>query len=173
MASFQWEDQSELNFSLGFNSCVWLGAAPIRWKHFNGGYCKLLFLCHSSFSLSCWDWYLQKNIHFFYFIDILFWFSGMKSLIQDGHLKMLGGYLEFFMKPAVAEMYRSLRRELDALIQNKVSDALQKPYVQKLFLFTLVTSLHRFGVVPCLLDEWQITHFCLVMQYIFQKYEDH
>lgn len=40
---------------------------------------------------------------------------------QDGHLKMLGGYLEFFMKPAVAEMYQCLRRELDDLIQNKVN----------------------------------------------------
>lgn len=40
---------------------------------------------------------------------------------QDGHLKMLGGYLEFFMKPAVAEMYQCLRGELDDLIQNKVS----------------------------------------------------
>ncbi|KAL7240309.1 hypothetical protein ACSBR2_006045 [Camellia fascicularis] len=38
----------------------------------------------------------------------------------DGHLKMLGGYLEFFMKPALAEMYQSLRRELDDLIQNKL-----------------------------------------------------
>uniref|UniRef100_A0A2P2MTV0 Uncharacterized protein MANES_14G109000 n=1 Tax=Rhizophora mucronata TaxID=61149 RepID=A0A2P2MTV0_RHIMU len=33
---------------------------------------------------------------------------------------MLGGYLEFFMKPAVAEMYQSLRRELDELIQSKL-----------------------------------------------------
>ncbi|GAV81993.1 LOW QUALITY PROTEIN: dsrm domain-containing protein/DEAD domain-containing protein/Helicase_C domain-containing protein/HA2 domain-containing protein/OB_NTP_bind domain-containing protein [Cephalotus follicularis] len=38
----------------------------------------------------------------------------------DGHLKMLGGYLEFFMEPAVAEMYQSLRRELDELIQIKL-----------------------------------------------------
>ncbi|XP_057988227.1 DExH-box ATP-dependent RNA helicase DExH5, mitochondrial isoform X3 [Hevea brasiliensis] len=38
----------------------------------------------------------------------------------DGHLKMLGGYLEFFMKPAIAEMYQSLRRELDELIQTKL-----------------------------------------------------
>lgn len=33
---------------------------------------------------------------------------------------MLGGYLEFFMQPAVAEMYQSLRRQLDKLIQTKV-----------------------------------------------------
>ncbi|KAI4357722.1 hypothetical protein L6164_001654 [Bauhinia variegata] len=38
----------------------------------------------------------------------------------DGHLKMLGGYLEFFMKPAVANMYLTIRRELDKLIQIKL-----------------------------------------------------
>lgn len=41
---------------------------------------------------------------------------------QDGHLKMLGGYLEFFMDPAIADMYQSLRKELDELIQTKVSE---------------------------------------------------
>lgn len=34
---------------------------------------------------------------------------------------MLGGYLEFFMKPTLAETYLNLKRELDELIQNKVS----------------------------------------------------
>ncbi|KAK8363618.1 hypothetical protein V6Z11_A03G176800 [Gossypium hirsutum] len=38
----------------------------------------------------------------------------------DGHLKMLGGYLEFFMQPAIAEKYLSLRREFDELIQIKL-----------------------------------------------------
>ncbi|XP_034926514.1 DExH-box ATP-dependent RNA helicase DExH5, mitochondrial isoform X2 [Populus alba] len=38
----------------------------------------------------------------------------------DGHLKMLGGFLEFYMQPSVAEMYQSLRRELDELIQTKL-----------------------------------------------------
>lgn len=33
---------------------------------------------------------------------------------------MLGGYLEFFMKPAVADLYQIIRRELDDLIQTKV-----------------------------------------------------
>jgi ATP-dependent RNA helicase DHX36 len=33
---------------------------------------------------------------------------------------MLGGFLEFYMQPSVAEMYQSLRRELDELIQTKV-----------------------------------------------------
>ncbi|TKY50912.1 ATP-dependent RNA helicase A [Spatholobus suberectus] len=38
----------------------------------------------------------------------------------DNHLKMLGGYLEFFMEPTVAEMYQSIRGELDDFIQSKV-----------------------------------------------------
>ncbi|EEF41979.1 ATP-dependent RNA helicase, putative [Ricinus communis] len=40
----------------------------------------------------------------------------------DGHLKMLGGYLEFFMKPALADTYLSLKRELEELIQKKLLD---------------------------------------------------
>ena len=40
---------------------------------------------------------------------------------QDGHLKMMGGYLEFFMEPMTAEMYQTLRSELEELIQNKVT----------------------------------------------------
>lgn len=38
----------------------------------------------------------------------------------DGHLKMLGGYLEFFMKPDLAEMYLTLKKELDELILFKI-----------------------------------------------------
>ncbi|XP_022725158.1 DExH-box ATP-dependent RNA helicase DExH3-like isoform X2 [Durio zibethinus] len=38
----------------------------------------------------------------------------------DGHLKMLGGYLEFFMKPDLADTYLSLKRELEELIQKKL-----------------------------------------------------
>ena len=34
---------------------------------------------------------------------------------------MLGGYFEFFMKPDLAETYMSLKRELEELIQQKVS----------------------------------------------------
>ncbi|XP_073223710.1 DExH-box ATP-dependent RNA helicase DExH5, mitochondrial isoform X3 [Cicer arietinum] len=39
----------------------------------------------------------------------------------DNHLKMLGGYLEFFMEPTVVDMYQSIRRELDDFIQSKVA----------------------------------------------------
>ncbi|XP_057478521.1 DExH-box ATP-dependent RNA helicase DExH5, mitochondrial-like [Actinidia eriantha] len=46
--------------------------------------------------------------------SVLLLFGGNISMGDtDGHLKMLGGYLEFFMKPAIAEMYRSLRSELE------------------------------------------------------------
>lgn len=37
---------------------------------------------------------------------------------------MLDGYLEFFMKPALAETYLSLKRELDELVHQKVSSFL-------------------------------------------------
>ncbi|XP_021727385.1 DExH-box ATP-dependent RNA helicase DExH3-like [Chenopodium quinoa] len=39
---------------------------------------------------------------------------------QDGHLKMLGGYLEFFMKPGLADIYLCLKRELEELIHYKL-----------------------------------------------------
>lgn len=42
---------------------------------------------------------------------------------------MLGGYLEFFMKPATAELFQSLRRELEELIQCKVSETLKECYI--------------------------------------------
>ncbi|XP_058769332.1 DExH-box ATP-dependent RNA helicase DExH5, mitochondrial isoform X2 [Vicia villosa] len=38
----------------------------------------------------------------------------------DNHIKMLGGYLEFFMEPTVADMHQSIRRELDDFIQSKL-----------------------------------------------------
>lgn len=33
---------------------------------------------------------------------------------------MLGGYLEFFMKPALASTYLNLKKELDEVVQKKV-----------------------------------------------------
>lgn len=38
---------------------------------------------------------------------------------------MLGGYLEFFMNPTVADLFQCLRRELDDLIHMKVGDLLK------------------------------------------------
>ncbi|XP_021985954.1 DExH-box ATP-dependent RNA helicase DExH5, mitochondrial-like [Helianthus annuus] len=44
------------------------------------------------------------------------------ACILDGHLRMMGAYLEFFMDPGLAKMYQSLRRELDKLIQCKLTN---------------------------------------------------
>eukprot|EP01018_Ginkgo_biloba_P010933 Gb_08623 [translate_table: standard] len=40
----------------------------------------------------------------------------------DGHLKMLEGFLEFFMQPDLAETYLKLKEELDVLIQKKLEN---------------------------------------------------
>uniref|UniRef100_A0A7N2KKK4 RNA helicase n=2 Tax=Quercus lobata TaxID=97700 RepID=A0A7N2KKK4_QUELO len=53
--------------------------------------------------------------------SVLLLFGGTISRGEtDGHLKMLGGFLEFFMNPTLADMYQNLRRELDELIQKKL-----------------------------------------------------
>lgn len=40
----------------------------------------------------------------------------------DGHLKMLAGYLEFFMKPDLAYTYITLKKELEELILHKLQN---------------------------------------------------
>ncbi|KAK3160163.1 hypothetical protein QOZ80_1BG0056030 [Eleusine coracana subsp. coracana] len=40
----------------------------------------------------------------------------------DGHLKMLGGYLEFFMNRDLASTYMSLKNELESLIHSKLQN---------------------------------------------------
>ncbi|XP_076923997.1 DExH-box ATP-dependent RNA helicase DExH5, mitochondrial-like isoform X2 [Bidens hawaiensis] len=55
--------------------------------------------------------------------SVLLLFGGTLSKGDiDGHLKMMGGYLEFFMDPTLAEMYQTLRRELNELIQCKLTN---------------------------------------------------
>ncbi|EPS63550.1 hypothetical protein M569_11233, partial [Genlisea aurea] len=51
---------------------------------------------------------------------ILFGGSITRGDLGRGHLKMLGGYLEFFMDGAVAELYIRLRDELDKFIHTKL-----------------------------------------------------
>ncbi|KAL0425353.1 UNVERIFIED_CONTAM: DExH-box ATP-dependent RNA helicase DExH3 [Sesamum radiatum] len=46
--------------------------------------------------------------------------DGAVLLHSDGHMKMLGGYLEFFMKPELAATYLGMKRELDELVQRKL-----------------------------------------------------
>ncbi|KAL5647306.1 hypothetical protein ACJX0J_041661, partial [Zea mays] len=38
-------------------------------------------------------------------------------MFQAGHLKMLDGYIDFFMDPSLSECYLQLKEELDKLIQ--------------------------------------------------------
>ncbi|KAG9449015.1 hypothetical protein H6P81_008980 [Aristolochia fimbriata] len=53
--------------------------------------------------------------------SMLLLFGGnVSSRGLDGCLKMLGGYLEFFMKSDLADTYLTLKQELDELIQTKL-----------------------------------------------------
>ncbi|XP_074310769.1 DExH-box ATP-dependent RNA helicase DExH3 [Silene latifolia] len=55
--------------------------------------------------------------------SILILFGGaLSSGGQPGHLKMLNGYVEFFMDPNMAECYCKLKEELDKLLQTKLED---------------------------------------------------
>ncbi|KAB1225479.1 ATP-dependent RNA helicase DHX36 [Morella rubra] len=42
--------------------------------------------------------------------------------VQAGHLKMLEGYIDFFLDPSLAECYSKLKEELDKLVQKKLED---------------------------------------------------
>lgn len=55
---------------------------------------------------------------------------------------MLGGYLEFFMKPALAETYLILKRELDELIHKKVSHCLGTREIEILQFLLCIPFLH-------------------------------
>lgn len=55
--------------------------------------------------------------------SILILFGG--NLVKGdmaGHLKMLGGYVDFFMDPGLSDFYLNLKDELDKLIQKKLQD---------------------------------------------------
>ncbi|KAJ7982481.1 putative ATP-dependent RNA helicase [Quillaja saponaria] len=55
--------------------------------------------------------------------SILILFGGALSHgVQAGHLKMLEGYIDFFMDPSLAESLVKLKEELDKLLQQKLED---------------------------------------------------
>ncbi|KAK9283052.1 hypothetical protein L1049_011280 [Liquidambar formosana] len=55
--------------------------------------------------------------------SILILFGGaLSSGVLAGHLKMLEGYIDFFMDPSLAECYCKLKEELDKLLQKKLQD---------------------------------------------------
>ncbi|XP_071703455.1 DExH-box ATP-dependent RNA helicase DExH3 isoform X2 [Rutidosis leptorrhynchoides] len=48
--------------------------------------------------------------------------GGLLNGVSPGHLKMLGGYIDFFMDPSLAESFVKLKQELDQLLQKKLKD---------------------------------------------------
>ncbi|XP_007010588.2 PREDICTED: DExH-box ATP-dependent RNA helicase DExH3 [Theobroma cacao] len=55
--------------------------------------------------------------------SMLMLFGGALSCgVQAGHLKMMQGYIDFFMDSSLAECYLKLKEELDRLIQKKLQD---------------------------------------------------
>lgn len=55
--------------------------------------------------------------------SIVILFGGnLSNGVLPGHVKMLGGYIDFFMNPTLAESYVKLKRELDQLLQKKLQD---------------------------------------------------
>ncbi|KAL5176718.1 DExH-box ATP-dependent RNA helicase DExH3 [Glycine soja] len=55
--------------------------------------------------------------------SILILFGGaLSNGIQAGHLKMLDGYVDFFMDPNLADSFLKLKEELNKLIQKKLED---------------------------------------------------
>ncbi|XP_004301561.1 PREDICTED: probable ATP-dependent RNA helicase DHX36-like [Fragaria vesca subsp. vesca] len=55
--------------------------------------------------------------------SILILFGGaLTHGIQAGHLKMLDGYIDFFMDPSLMDCYLKIKEELNELIQKKLQD---------------------------------------------------
>ncbi|KAH7547692.1 hypothetical protein JRO89_XS14G0003200 [Xanthoceras sorbifolium] len=55
--------------------------------------------------------------------SILILFGGALSCgVQAGHMKMLEGYIDFFMDPSLAECYLKLKEELDKLLHKKLEN---------------------------------------------------
>ncbi|CAN6439906.1 unnamed protein product [Victoria cruziana] len=55
--------------------------------------------------------------------SILILFGGILTRgSMAGHLKMLEGYIDFFMEPSMAELYWNLKEEMDKLIQRKLEN---------------------------------------------------
>lgn len=60
---------------------------------------------------------------------------------------MLGGFLEFFMHPSVVEIYQTMKREIDEIIQHKVSG------LQILFLDYTTRKQTNFDVVSAAISS--------------------
>lgn len=77
----------------------------------------------------------------------------MICLFQAGHLKMLEGYVDFFMDPNLAECYSKLKEELDKLVQKKVrkeTRGTSQEYFVMLAFSILLPALHVIYPMPLL-----------------------
>ncbi|KAL2461046.1 DEA(D/H)-box RNA helicase family protein [Abeliophyllum distichum] len=74
--------------------------------------------------------------------SILILFGGNLNYgAADGHLKMLEGYIDFFMDPSLAECYVKLKEELDKLLQKKLQDSSKDIHKEGKYLMLAVQEL--------------------------------
>ncbi|KAI3988512.1 hypothetical protein MKX01_026326 [Papaver californicum] len=74
--------------------------------------------------------------------SILILFGGsLTHGVSAGHLKMLEGYIDFFMDPSLAECFWALREELDKLLQRKLKDPTLDIYKEGKYLMLSVQEL--------------------------------
>ncbi|KAM0057252.1 putative RNA helicase [Helianthus debilis subsp. tardiflorus] len=67
--------------------------------------------------------------------------GGLINGVSPGHLKMLKGYIDFFMDPTLAESYVSLKQQLDQLLQRKLKDPKVDIYKEGKYLMRAVQEL--------------------------------
>ncbi|KAG8391049.1 hypothetical protein BUALT_Bualt01G0147500 [Buddleja alternifolia] len=74
--------------------------------------------------------------------SILILFGGsLDNGPMTGNLKMLEGYIDFFMDPSLAECYLKLKDELNKLLQNKLQDPSMDMYKEGKYLMLAVQEL--------------------------------
>ncbi|KAM7472667.1 hypothetical protein LguiA_010850 [Lonicera macranthoides] len=74
--------------------------------------------------------------------SILILFGGnLCNGVMAGHLKMLDGYIDFFMDPTLADCYARLKQELDKILQKKLEDPSIDVHKQGKYLMLAVQEL--------------------------------
>ncbi|KAK4761225.1 hypothetical protein SAY87_006118 [Trapa incisa] len=74
--------------------------------------------------------------------SILILFGGALNMgVEPGHLKMLDGYIDFFMDAHLAECYLKLKEELNKLIQEKLYDPMLDIHKEGKYLMLAVQEL--------------------------------
>nr|XP_043640273.1 DExH-box ATP-dependent RNA helicase DExH3 [Erigeron canadensis] len=67
--------------------------------------------------------------------------GGLVNGATPGHLKMLGGYIDFFMDPTLADSFVKLKQELDQLLQKKLKDPIFNIHKEGKYLMLAVQEL--------------------------------